>query len=499
MDIFDVLSTLTIFNCGKNVKGVEVKRFLMSLVLIVLVVSCTPQKEVPKIVGIWIGDLIVNENVSLSIGCEVTLENDSLVATMASIDQGAYGLEINNISTIGDSVVFSVNAMGVTYQGHFVADTLIEGHFAQGDRPPLVLNFARAELIPGAPPKRHQNPTKPYPYQEEKIEFVSTISDFNLAGTLTYPKKGKNFPTVVLIPGSGPNDRDETIWGHKVFLVLADYLTRNGIAVLRMDDRGVGESTGEYGTASISDFADDAVSGINYLRSREDISMGKLGVIGHSLGADIASLAANRSSEISFMVLMGGSGITLAETIHNQTEHIYTQRGASPAAIDLNRRINQSVFDVAAMNLDLPAMEAALVMAFEKLAPELEQISPEDRQKAELPAVLKAVDYSGFFADNARYDLVYNPLDQLEQVKIPTLLIAGERDTQVSATLNIPLMKAALYKAGNEHVDENIFPELNHLFQTCATGEIEEYNQIGETIAPVVLQTISEWIDNSTE
>jgi pimeloyl-ACP methyl ester carboxylesterase len=475
------------------------KRYLQSLVLIAFVVSCTPQKEVPKIVGIWIGDLIVNEDVSLRIGFEVISENDSLSATMASIDQGAYGIEVNSISMIEDSVVFSVNAMGATYTGHFVADTLIEGQFAQGDQPPLVLNFARAESIPGAPPKRHQNPTKPYPYQEEEIEFVSSISEFKLAGTLTYPKRGKNFPAVLLIPGSGPNDRDETIWGHKIFLVLADYLTRNGIAVLRLDDRGVGESTGDFGTASISDFADDAVAGINYLRSREDISIGKIGLIGHSLGADIAPLAANRSSEASFVVLMAGSGITLAETIHFQTEHIYTQRGASASAIDLNKRINQAVFDIAAANLDRPAMEDKLTKTFNKLSLELDQISEDDRHKAELPEVLKPEDYYGFLAENMRYDLVYNPCDQLDKIKIPLLMLAGEMDTQVSAEHNIPLMKAALRRAGNEHFTENIFSNVNHLFQTCSTGEIEEYNQIGETIAPEVLKTISDWIDNTIE
>lgn len=470
------------------------KRVVLALIVLIFAFSCTPDKKDPKIVGKWVGNLIINETVSLRIGCDVQLENDSLVATLASIDQGAYGMEINSLSLVGDSLTFVVNRMGVTYTGIFVGDTLIQGHFAQGPRPPLVLNFARADSIPGAPPVRFQNPKKPYPYAEEKIEFVSEITDSKLAGTLTYPKRGKDFPAVLLIPGSGPNDRDETIWGHKVFLVLADYLTRNGIAVLRMDDRGVGESEGDFAEASISDFADDAVASITYLKNQKKVSLSKIGLVGHSLGADIAPLAANRSPDVDFVVLMAGSGITLAETIHFQTNHIYSQRGASAEAIDLNRRVNQAAFDIATQDLDRAVMEEQLTKEFAKLAAELMQLSAEDRSMVELPEVLNPQDYFGFLSDNMRYDLFYNPCDQYEKLGQPILILGGDLDTQVSATQNIPLIQAALSKAGNPQVTEHRFPKVNHLFQTCKTGEVEEYDRIGETIAPIVLETMAAWI-----
>lgn len=469
-------------------------RMILVVIMAVVTFSCTPKHDSPKILGAWVGKLIVNENVSLRIGCEFKSENDSIVATMASIDQNVYGIEIDTLRIMGDSIKFSVNQMGVIYNGHFLTDTTIEGEFKQGSRPPLVLNFKKAESIPGAPPVRYQYPEKPYPYIENEVEFTSSISGFKLAGTLTTPKGAKKSAAVVLITGSGPNDRDETIWGHKVFLVLADYLTRRGITVLRMDDRGVGQSGGEYSTASMSDFADDASVALDYLKSRRDLNIGKVGIIGHSLGADIAPLVANRNDVVDFVVLLAGAGIPLSETIHMQTEHIYGIRGASKEAIDLNRRINQAVFDVAAQNIGLKEMQAAISQPFIELSEDLKNISQEDKQKAELPENLNPEDYYGFFTNNMRFDLFYNPSDQLRLLKQPILILGGDLDTQVSTSHNFPLMIAALEESGNEDVTTKVFPNMNHLFQSCKTGEIEEYTQIGETMSPIVLKTISDWI-----
>ena len=469
------------------------KHSLCAIILTVVLCSCA-REHTPAIAGSWLGDLIVNEDVQIQIGLSIKAENDSLIAEMASIDQGVYGIAVNSISINGDAVTFEIAQMGAAYAGILTTDTTIEGYFSQGDQPPLVLNFSRVESIPGAPPERHQNPEKPYPYLEEEVEFTSSISGLTLAGTLTKPKTGKDFPAVVLITGSGANDRDETIWGHKVFLVLADHLTRNGIVVLRLDDRGVGGSTGDHSIASMSDFADDAIAGVEYLKTRADLDISAIGLIGHSLGADIAPLAANRNKDVEFVALMAGSGITLAETIHMQTAHIYAQRGASQEAIALNRKINQTVFDIGKMEIDSAAMEAELENAFIPLAVELAQLSEQDRQLAELPEVLKPEDYLGLLSDNMRFDLSYNPGDELARLTVPILILAGDLDTQVSAELNVPLMQSALNEAGNEHVTIDIIPKVNHLFQTCETGEIEEYNQIGETIAPIVLNAISDWI-----
>jgi len=469
-------------------------RYLSWIILASLFFSCGLEENNPRFTGSWLGNLIVNENVSMRIGIEVTTDNDSLIAKMASVDQGVYGIDVNSIIVKGDTVILNVAQMGVTYEGIFTADTTIDGHFIQGDRPPLVLNLSKVESIPGTPPPRHQIPKKPYPYNEEEIEFTNSLSGLKIAGTLTYPKRGRDFSAVVLITGSGPNDRDETIWGHKVFLVLADQLTRKGIVVLRLDDRGVGGSTGDHNTASMSDFADDAFAAVEYLIGRSDINIAKIGLIGHSLGADIAPLTANRNENVDFVVLMAGAGVTLAETIHMQTEHIYTRNGASNRAINLNRRINQAVFDIGKSKTDRIGMETALKIEFKKLEPELAQLSTEDKKRAELPDVLNPEDYYGFLSENMRFDLSYNPSDELARLTIPILILAGERDTQVSAEFNVPLIQAALQRAGNTNVTTRIFPEVNHLFQTCETGEIDEYNQIGETIAPDVLKKISDWI-----
>jgi len=279
-------------------------------------------------------------------------------------------------------------------------------------------------------------------------------------------------------------------------MVLADHLTREGIAVLRVDDRGVGGSTGDHNSASMSDFADDAVAAVNYLVNKEQIDLKKVGLIGHSLGADIAPLAANRSNSVSFVILMAGAGITFAETIHMQTEYMYGQKGASKNAISLNRRINQAVFEIGNMEIDRTAMETALTKAFTKLEPELISLSKEDRKKAELPEKLNPKDYYNFLSDHMRFDLNYNPSHELEKLNLPILILAGDLDKQVSASHNIPIIETALAKAKNTKVTTKVFHNVNHLFQTCETGEIEEYNQIGETIAPVVLNTISGWVNS---
>jgi pimeloyl-ACP methyl ester carboxylesterase len=471
------------------------KRTLTPLLLaVILTCNAQAQQTPPGIVGSWLGTLVVNENMSLRMGLDVQAEGEGVSATFASVDQGAYGIEVAGLVVSGDSLHFEVPAVGMRYAGRFTGPDAIEGQIAQGTAPPLSLGFERVEAIPGAPPPRHQNPVRPYPYLDEEVTFAGAADGLTLAGTLTLPREGTGFPAVVLITGSGANDRDETIWGHKVFLVLADHLTREGIAVLRVDDRGVGGSTGDFASASISDFADDAAAAVRYLLGREEIDAGRVGLIGHSLGGDIAPLAANRSPEVDFMVLLAGSGITLAETIHFQTEHIYSGRGASAAAIDLNRRINQAAFDASAMEGELEAREVALAEVLSELVPELEAMTPEDRALAELPDELLAENYRTFLTGPMRFDLFYNPSHELRRFRHPVLILAGEKDTQVLAHINVPLMEGALAEAGNESVTTVLFPSVNHLFQTSETGEIDEYLMIGETMAPVVLQMISDWI-----
>jgi pimeloyl-ACP methyl ester carboxylesterase len=469
------------------------RTLLLPLILVVLLSGAFQQSR-PDIVGAWVGDLKVNENLTLQMGLDVTFQESAFTATFASIDQGAYGIEVAGLTVSGDSVIFEVPSAGIRYVGTFNGSDSLEGQWSQGSAPSLPLTFHRVDAIPGMPPPRHQNPERPYPYSEDEVFIQGSNPGDTLAGTFTRPHEGGRFPAVLLLTGSGANDRDETIWGHKVFLVLADHLTRQGIAVLRLDDRGVGGSTGDHGTASISDFADDVVAGVRYLSRRGDIDADRIGLIGHSLGGDIAPLAANRTPEVDFMVLMAGSGITLAETIHQQTEHAYSRNGASGAAIDLNRRINQAAFDAAAMESPLEERDRTLAAAFSTLAPELATMSPEEREKAELPDELTTEAYRSFLSGPMRFDLSYDPSGELRSVRLPVLILAGEKDTQVLADINVPIMEAALAEAGNATVTTVLFPDVNHLFQRCETGEVDEYLMIGETISPEVLSTISAWI-----
>jgi hypothetical protein len=246
----------------------------------------------------------------------------SYSATLSSVDQQAFGIPVKRVTRKQDKVRFDIPAIGAVYEGHFRDPSHIDGQLKQGDHEPTKLALQRVDKLPVQPPRRPQEPEKPYPYHVEDVVYQNQDARVELAGTLTFPKSGAPFPAAILIPGSGPSDRDQTVWGHKKFLVLADYLTRRGIAVLRSDDRGVGESTGDFDSATIADLASDTSAAVAYLKKRSEIVPDAIGLVGHSLGGDIAPLAAVQSPDVAFIVLMAGSASTMAEDIHYQTEQI---------------------------------------------------------------------------------------------------------------------------------------------------------------------------------
>jgi pimeloyl-ACP methyl ester carboxylesterase len=326
--------------------------------------------------------------------------------------------------------------------------------------------------------RRPQEPVKPYPYREEDVLYDNKVSGNQLAGTLTIPSGSGPFPAVVLITGSGPQDRDESIMGHKPFLVLADHLTRKRIAVLRVDDRGVGKSTGTFATATTADFATDVEAGIAYLKTRQEIDARQIGLIGHSEGAIIAPMIAARNHNVAFIVMMAGSGVPGDDIIVAQVELLSENAGQSHAAAMKAGARQREILALLKQNQDTASLEKALR---EKLAGQV----LESRISTAV-AQLTSPWY--------RYFIAYDPGPALRKVTCPVLALNGEKDLQVPPMQNLPAIRKELEAAGNKNFEVDELPGLNHLFQTARTGSPEEYPEIEETISPKVLEIISGWI-----
>jgi fermentation-respiration switch protein FrsA (DUF1100 family) len=338
---------------------------------------------------------------------------------------------------------------------------------------------------------RPQNPKKPYPYKEDEVIVINKGADVTLAGTFTYPEKGDNFPTIVLITGSGPQDRDEAIMGHRPFLVLSDYLTRHGIAVLRCDDRGIGKSTGNFGTATTKDFVTDALACVEYLKTRKEVDKKHIGLIGHSEGGIIAPMAAMKSKDVSFIVLMAGTGLNGRKILELQSRLIAKAEGESDENINKMMEINTKLYDIAIQEKDSSRAEAKIHKVlddFYSTMPDSVKNSPEN-SKERLYAQTKTL-LSPWF----RFFLSYEPKENLSKLKIPVLAVNGEHDLQVPPKENLAAIESALKTAGNKNYKVVEIPKLNHLFQTSVTGSPTEYSKIEETIAPIALSTISDWI-----
>jgi pimeloyl-ACP methyl ester carboxylesterase len=410
-----------------------------------------------------------------------------------SPDQDAFDIPVNKVVFEDGNVRLEVNSLSVVYEGKLIDDSTIEGALKpQGASFPLVLK--RVKEVPGRKYLRPQEPKKPYPYREEEVVYKNKEAGVKLAGTLTLPPSGGPFPAALLIPATGPNDRDELIWGHRVFLVLADHLTRQGIAVLRVDDRGVGGSTGDFSTVTFESSADDALTGVHYLKTRSEIAPDRIGLIGHSYGGIVAPLVAAQSPDVAYIVLMAGVGTTLEEGMHLQTEAYYRLAGASEEAIALNRTINQRIFDVLRVEKDDSVAERKISEILEELNPQVAKLSEEDRRKVDVSYPLKLDSYKGFLSPSFRHDLSYDPKTALMKVKCSVLAIIGEKDKQVPPKPNLEEIEKALESGGNEDYVVKELPGLNHLFQTAETGAESEYTKIEETISPVALELMSGWI-----
>jgi pimeloyl-ACP methyl ester carboxylesterase len=437
--------------------------------------------------GSWQGTLTVPGG-SLRIVFNFTPKAEGgYTATLDSPDQGAFGIAADSVIVQDTLVRVSIRSIGGELNGVRLAGAdSISGTWSQGGMQlPLVLKHSSKEV---EKPKRPQEPKKPYPYRDEEVTFTNPQAGITLAGTLTLPASGGPFPAAVLITGSGPEDRDEAVFGHRPFLVLADYLTRQGIAVLRYDDRGVGKSTGNFATATSTDFASDAKAAVSYLETRKEVRRDKIGLIGHSEGGIIAPMVAAESKDVAFIVMMAGTGVPGDQVILEQAALIAKAMGTSEKEVQEARAINRKAFDIIESGKDSATVASELRTLLLSAADTSAQKNPQTAEAA-INAQIKQLTSPWF-----RYFLTYDPRPALRKVQCPVLAIDGEKDLQVSPKQNLPEIEAALREGGNKDFTVRELPGLNHLFQTAKKGTPDEYAKIEETISPTALKLIGDWI-----
>lgn len=420
---------------------------------------------------------------------DIKCKGDSATATFDSPDQGAKGIPFGKVTVDGTTLVMAAPELRAEYKASLVSDTLLEGTWSQGGMS-LPLNMERSTKPFTL--NRPQEPKQPLPYRTEEVKFNSKAAGITLSGTLTLPEGKGPFRAVVLVSGSGPQNRDEELLSHKPFLVLSDYLTRHGIAVLRYDDRGIGESGGVFATSTSLDFADDAEGAVEYLLNRPGIDKTMIGIAGHSEGGIIAPVVASRNKNVAFIVMMAGPGQKSADLLADQARLIGLASGEKEESVAESVALNRKLFNIVMSQPDDSlALTEMKKVALEALESAKTMTDQEKKTQAEqLPVTLKGIVTPWF-----RMFIAWDPAPWLEKVKCPVLALNGTTDLQVPANENLPLVDAALKKGGNHRVTIVKLEGLNHLFQHSATGNPSEYGNIEETFAPEAMEKISSWVN----
>jgi fermentation-respiration switch protein FrsA (DUF1100 family) len=415
--------------------------------------------------GTWAGSLDL-PSMKLRLIFHIANTTAGLTATMDVPEQNAKGLPATSITRAADNLKIEMKQMGGVFSGTIHLNSTpaptITGTWTQGEAMPLILTQVKDQA--SLEPRRPQNPAKPYSYRSEDVSYTNPLQHDTLAATLTIPPGKGPFPAALLITGSGAQDRDETIFGHKPFLVLSDYLTRHGIVVLRADDRGTAKSTGDFATATTADFANDVEAGVAFLKTRPEVDPHRIGLIGHS--------------DVSFIVMLAGTGVPGAQVLAEQSLLLAEASGVPKDTAEKNAAIERAMLALVVSEKDEAVLEKELHAQLYGKLPE-----------AQVGAQIKFIT-----SPWSRYFLTYDPAVALRQVHCPVLVLNGSKDLQVSATQNLPAIRQALHDGGNQQVEIDELPGLNHLFQTANTGLPSEYAQIEETISPVALEKISTWI-----
>lgn len=460
------------------------------IALILLLITSTVFAQ--DITGTWNG-LLKFPGGQLPLALNITKAESGYTATLDSPEQGAMGIPVATIVFENNNLVFGIPAGNIEYEGK-LENNIFKGVFRQnGYDIPLELGRGAVKIEKA---KRPQEPVQPYPYQSEDVTFKNDKAGITLAGTLTLPKKEGNFPAVVLISGSGSQNRDEEIMEHKPFLVLSDFLTRNGFAVLRFDDRGVGKSGGNPVNATTADLATDTEAAFNFLKTRKEINKKKIGLVGHSEGGMIAPMVANTNPDVAFIIMLAGPGIPGAEQLVLQNYLIGKADGIPEDELTRLGAINKQVYNVLTTETDIKAMKknTADILNKEMRPFYGSKGIPESEITQYINSQVEIMCSPWYI-----YFLKYNPAPAIEKLKCPVLALNGEKDLQVPPNANLDGIKRAAEKGGNKKVTTKKLAGLNHLLQECTTGAMMEYGTIEQTISPTALNEISAWLNKEVK
>jgi len=444
-------------------------------------VARKPGDAIFPVEGLWQG-AVETHGMRLRFQLHVSHDTEGhLIAALDSLDQGVSGLPANHVILKDPIFHFEIPSLAGEFAGSLNSTkNVLSGKWSQTSADNLPLDFKRSDQTLEL--RRPQTPVKPYPYSSQEVTFVNAAAGVTLAGTLTLPKGNGPFPAILLIAGSGPQDRDEAIASHRPFLLIADALTRKGIAVLRYDKRGIGQSTGNPDAATTLDLAADADAALAFLKSRKEINASRIGLLGHSEGAIIAPYLAGQSKDVPWMVLLAAPATSGEETLLNQSELIGRAGGLSDEQLDASLGFDQAAYALVRKEKDTAVLSEKLVALVKDSG--LDSALP----PAALETQLRMLTSPWF-----RFFLDYDPLPNLKTVKCPILALYGQKDLQVSGKANLPLLQKALQESGNIAVEVHELPELNHLFQHAYTGTPAEYSAIEETFSPEALALVVDW------
>ena len=472
----------------------KTKHIIIAAFLFLLSTSGFSQSA--KFAGSWYGTL--NVGVDLRIVFHITQEeNGAVKATADSPDQSAFGLKCDTIIISNDAVTIEMKNMGASFTGKLTNDSVITGKFIQRSELPLTLikKINGIALIR----KRPQTPQPPFSYKSEDITYTNKDGNISFGATITIPEGKGPFPAVVLVSGSGPQNRNGEMLGHQFFAVLADHLTKNGVVVLRYDERGIGKTTGNFSEATTADFAEDASAGIDYLLSRQEVNKKKVGLIGHSEGGVVVPMVATARKDIDFLVLLAAPGIRILDLMAEQNEAIAIKNGVSLESAKefkmLYRRVITSIIEapdsLIALQNTVELIENWSVQKSKLLLTELNLASTKSR-----------FDYVSTVTNQVRtkwfeYFLSINPTMYLQQLKCKVLALNGDKDIQVISTSNLAGIRNAMERSKSKKYEVRELPGLNHLFQHCTSCTANEYIEIEETFSPEALQLISNWVNKN--
>ncbi|MBP2831179.1 alpha/beta fold hydrolase [Aquimarina sp. U1-2] len=459
---------------------------------VVVFFLCSLFSNAQNMTGSWSGSLEL-QNSQLPLIFHIQKKDSIYKTIMDSPAQGATGIIVDSTSVQDSLITYVIKNIGATYKGQLKNDTLIVGTFTQAGLQ-FPLDLKKGEIAKEV--RKPQEPVPPFPYQNEEVSFTNKNGD-TLYGTLAIPSKNDNmFPAVLLITGSGPQNRNAELFGHKPFLVISDYLVRQGIAVLRFDERGVGASQGNFGKATTQDFADDLVSAFAYLSERNEINATQIGLVGHSEGGLVASMMASKNNTIHFVVLLATPGIRGDRVLASQTQKILEKSNIAKANIDTILGINRTTYDLILKNEDPELLKDKLRQHLTGSISQLNVLNPKPEHLSTPQYIQMMVEQlaSPWFTFFVKFD----PKLCLQAIKCPVLVLQGENDTQVLPDNNLHAIETAFKKGNNKRVEIVRLQRLNHLFQQSQTGLPNEYGMIQETFSPKALQVLGEWIRKQT-